>query len=178
MQHINYIKKFSCYCNIIFFAAIALISLKYGVAELQQKGYGITYQVTSSMPKGLYLITPAKNLSRGDIVLFKPPNKVLSFLVKHKWLPHSGLMMKYVIATPHDYVCQKQGWIFINHKKIAPVYKEYAIGKKLANTHFCSKLTTQQYLLMSTRNKHSFDGRYFGPVNKNRIIGKANAASI
>jgi conjugative transfer signal peptidase TraF len=138
---------------------------------LKTKGYRLVYQVTPSMTKGFYFIKPVKIIKRSDIVLFKPPKKTLSFLLRHHWLPHDGLMLKYVFAVPGDYVCQKENAIWINHKKIAPVYRYYAAKKSLPNNHFCGKLKANQYLLMSTKAKRSFDGRYFGPINRNRIIG-------
>lgn len=158
------------YFLIIF---IGFFILNFGLNKLKKNGYRITYQVTKSMPKGFYLITPAKSAHRGDIVLFKPPAKTLSFLLKKKWLPDDGLMLKYVFAVPGDYVYQNKGWIYINHHRIAPIYREYKPGKKLPNNRFCGKLTKHQYLLMSNKVKRSFDGRYFGPIWDKKIIGVA-----
>lgn len=152
---------------------IGLVALQYGLTYIKNAGYLLTYQVTTSMPKGFYWINPSKHLHRDDIVLFRPPKKFLAFLLQKKWLPKNGLMLKYVIGVPGDYVYQNKKWIYINHHQIAPIFYEYAPGEKLPNNHFCGKLVQHQYLLMSTRLKRSFDGRYFGPVSDNKIIGKA-----
>ena len=152
---------------------IGLVVLQCGLTYSKNAGYLLTYQVTTSMPKGFYLVSPNKRFHRGDIVLFKPPKKTLVFLLQKKWLPKSGLMLKYVIGVPGDYVYQNKKWIYINHHQIAPIFYQYAPGKKLPNNHFCGKLAQHQYLLMSSRLKRSFDGRYFGPVDDNKIIGVA-----
>lgn len=154
----------------IFVLAISQHTLNY----LKKRGFLLTYQVTTSMPKGFYFIKPSKHFRRRDIVLFKPPEKFLDFLLQKKWLPKNGLMLKYVIGIPGDYVCQDKKWLYLNNHKFAPIYQEYKPGKKLPNNYFCGKLRKHQYLLMSTKLKNSFDGRYFGPVNDDRMIGKAN----
>lgn len=152
---------------------IGLIILQYALTYIKNAGYLLTYQGTTSMRKGFYLVSPNKHFHRGDIVLFKPPKKILAFLLQKKWLPKSGLMLKYVIGIPGDYVCQNKKWIYLNHHQIAPIFCEYSLGKQLPNNHFCGKLAQHQYLLMSTRLKRSFDGRYFGPVSDDKIIGRA-----
>jgi len=134
--------------------------------------FGLTYQVSPSMQKGFYWVRPAKNLKRGDIALFMPPSHTLLFLRRHHWIPNKGWMMKYIVGIPGDFVCQKDHVIWINHHKFAHVYNYYAKGKSLPNTHFCGKLKFNQYLLMSTKVKRSFDGRYFGPIDRKNIIGR------
>jgi conjugative transfer signal peptidase TraF len=162
----------------ILMLLIGLIALQYGLTYIKNAGYLLTYQVTTSMPKGFYLVTPSKHFHRGDIVLFRPPKKFMAFMLQKKWLPKSGLMLKYVIGVPGDYICQNKKWIYINHRQVAPIFYEYAPGKKLPNSHFCGKLAQHQYLLMSTRLKRSFDGRYFGPVSDDKIIGIAKRLKI
>lgn len=163
------IKKFNCFIIPFLF----LISLAVSIKIIRELGYGITYQATPSMPKGFYLIEPAKTIKKGDIVIFRPPKSTLNFLLKHKWIPNSGLLMKHIVAVFGDKVVEQKGTIWINNQKTGPVYKYYAPGKILPNSNFQGVLQPHQYLLMSTRIKRSFDGRYFGPVSGKDIVGKA-----
>lgn len=141
---------------------------------IKSQGYFITYQVTPSMQQGFYLVKPLNGkIKRGEIVIFTPPPKTLNFLQNHHWLPNDDLMLKHVFGIPGDKVWQKSGFVWINNTKIAPVYKFYAKGKLLPNSNFCGVLDNSEYLLMSTKIKRSFDGRYFGPVNRKKIIGRA-----
>lgn len=137
------------------------------VHMIKKSGFGITYQVTPSMPKGFYFIKPVQNIKHNDIVIFYPPPKALHFLSQNHLIPHSGLLMKYVFAVPGDKICKHNYAIWINSHYIAPVYQL----KNLPNKQFCRVLKNNEYLLMSTNVNRSFDGRYFGPVNKKDIIG-------
>lgn len=140
---------------------------------IKYAGYGFSIQASSSMPRGLYFVMPANNIHRGDVVIFKPPREARVFLLKKHWVPKNGLLMKTVFAMSGDFICKKNHAIWINHKRICFVFNDYAPYKKLLDTRFCGMLKNGQYLLMSTRVKRSFDGRYFGPVNKSVIVGVA-----
>ena len=136
-------------------------------------GLKITYQVTPSMPKGFYIIYPIENIKVNDIIVFYPPKKASQFLLTRHLIPHNDWLMKYVVAAPGDYVCKKFSFVWINNEKYAPVLTHSSKNELLPDTPFCSVLTKDKYLSISTIAQHSFDGRYFGPIDKKDIIGKA-----
>jgi conjugative transfer signal peptidase TraF len=136
-------------------------------------GYGFSIQTSNSMPKGIYFIAPIQSIHRGDVIVFKPPQAIDQFLIQHHWVPESGILMKNVFGVPGDFVCKKNHFVFINGEKTAYVFDEYLPNKKLPNQPFCAKLKTNEYLLMSTRVKRSFDGRYFGIIHREAMMGAA-----
>ncbi|NCX93414.1 MAG: signal peptidase I [Gammaproteobacteria bacterium] len=152
------------------------VSLLIVAMLIRLMGIELTDQQSESMPKGWYLIVPAdQSLSRNEWVVFDPPATVTPFLNQVHWMwPHSWLF-KIVYGVPGDQVCVQSGWVWINHQKIAPVLKEYAPNKFLPETHFCGVLPKDQYWLMSTHVSRSFDSRYFGPVPRENIRGRAIA---
>ncbi|MEK6731151.1 MAG: signal peptidase I [Pseudomonadota bacterium] len=153
---------------LILLAVIAVTAL-----ILKELGYSIVYQGSASMAKGFYWVSPIGQLNKGDIVVFNPPEATAKFLWKRHWLPEGASMMKHVEAVPGDMVCKSKGAIWINEKRFAQVYRFYKLGKRLPSLSFCEKLGADEYLLMSTDIARSFDGRYFGPVKKGDIKGKA-----
>lgn len=163
------LKKF----YLITIVLIILLTLQLLVLALQKAGYGITYTKSSSMPQGWYFVIPAKNLQRHDMVVFLPPKNTRDFLSQHHWGPKSYLLLKYVMGLPGDFVCKQNHYLWINQQKIASILIFYAPNKKLPQNNFCGRLTSDEYLLLSTKIKRSFDGRYFGPIKYDNIIGKA-----
>ena len=155
---------------IVFFILIIITLI---VSILKSRGYWITYQVTPSMPKGFYFVRPVKQLQSGNIAVFSPPSAILKLMLKHHWIPDDGLMMKYVFAVPGDNVCLREHQVWINGRVMAKIFQDYEPGKSLPHAHFCGQLAKGQYLLMSTQVAHSFDGRYFGPIDEQNIVGKA-----
>ena len=157
---------------VIIALAIILI-LQLLVVTLKKSGYGITYSKSKSMPQGWYLIVSAKNLQRNDIVVFLPPKNTRDFLSQKHWGPKSNLLLKHVMGMPGDLVCNRNHYLWINQQKIAPLLVFYAPHKKLPQNDFCRKLANDEYLLLSTKITRSFDGRYFGPIKRENIMGKA-----
>jgi conjugative transfer signal peptidase TraF len=162
----------------LFFSLILIGFIAVVVGALKTAGYHITYSATASMPRGFYLVVPTSKIKRYDIVEFMPPAAVHGFIKEHRWVPKSGLIIKYVFAVPGDDVCIRNNAIWINGQKIGAVYRFYAFGKLLPQTKICGKLGEDQYLLLSTRKKRSFDGRYFGAVSSRSILGKATPIFI
>ena len=157
----------------LFFSLIFISILAIAVSIIKKTGYHITYSATASMPRGFYLVVPTKKIARYDIVEFVPPKAILDFARDLRWIPESGLIIKYVFAIPGDDVCVRDEAIWINGKKIGKVYRSYAFEKLLPQTKICGKLGDDQYLLLSTKRERSFDGRYFGAISSRNILGRA-----
>lgn len=151
---------------IIIFFAILIVLAKFF-------GYGFTYQVTPSMPKGIYFTFPVKQINRNDIVLFYPPNDAKKIINAKHWAPMSGILIKHVIGVPNDFVCNKNHVITVNNKIFGKIYDYYLPGKKMPRVDFCAKLKDKQYLLLSTFINRSYDSRYFGPIDQSQIFAKA-----
>ena len=130
------------------------------------------------MPKGFYLITPIKEIKRFDIIEFRPPIDILNFMKEKRWIPASGLIIKYVFALPGDHACIKKQTLWINNKKIGKVHRFYDKNKLLPQTKICGKLVDDQYLLLSTESERSFDSRYFGVISAQNILGHATPIFI
>lgn len=162
------IKYFPLFKSLGFVGLFAIL-----IFFIKYFGYGFTYQATISMPKGIYLTFPAKNIKYDDIVIFYPPKIAAEFLAKQHWAPNSGVLMKKVIGMPDDFVCNQNHAIAINGKKLGLLHDFYAPGKKMPHELFCGKLANNQYMLLSTFIDRSYDGRYFGPVTQDQIIAKA-----
>jgi len=150
-----------------------IVILATTVFFIKKAGYHVIYSATNSMPKGFYLVVPSKNIQQNDIVEFTPPKHIIDFVKDLHWLPQSNTLIKYVFAISGDYVCVCDNAIWVNHKLIGRVYAEYEPKKPLPQTQICSKLKTNEYLLLSTKQERSFDGRYFGATTIDSIKGKA-----
>lgn len=158
----------------LLISLLSLIVLSVVLLVIRSQGYWLSYQVSASMPKGFYWITLVHGaLHRNEIVVFQPPKQFKEFLTAHHWLPDDGIMMKHVIGMPGDWVCKRDDYIWLNHHVLAPIFSHAPKGERLPELPFCQTLLHNQYLLMSLRVPNSFDGRYFGPVVRQRVIGRA-----
>lgn len=154
-------------------AIIGLLILELGIWVVQQQGYGITYQVSSSMPRGLYLTRPIDRLERGNWVILYPPNFATTYLLRYHFIPQSRLLLKSIAAVPGDFVCQQEHRLWINQHAVAVLLDQDVHHQTIAQRHFCQRLSTDEYLVIGLHDPRSYDGRYFGPVPRRNIIAQA-----
>ena len=132
----------------------------------------IIYNPTNSAPKGYYLVqetTPKV----GDYVLSNLSVEVKILAAERLYLPIKIPILKPIAAGYGEHVCVKNAQIFINGKAVARLLGRDSKGRILSPWMGCRSLREDELLLLSTYSPYSFDSRYFGPVTRKMIIGKA-----
>jgi signal peptidase I len=93
------------------------------------------------------------NVKRYDIVV-----------VKHG----SDRLIKRLIGMPGDTIKCVSGIIYINNEEA----EKYGYGN---NMDFAAvKLSSDEYFVIGDNREDSFDSRYFGPINKDQMMGNVN----
>jgi type IV secretory pathway protease TraF len=151
---------------------------------------GLTYNYTSSMPEGWYLLYPPVNLKIGDTVLACVPLNSESLQgIKRTYIYHSAkykfscpdntiYVIKRLTSLPFQTVILSANGIKVNNN-----FTKYHVllrSLKPANVpikHFpYGKYKVAGYFLISTYNPLSYDSRYWGYVKniqyKAAYIGK------
>ena len=132
----------------------------------------VIYNPSTSAPKGTYLIVNS-TIQKGDYVLSNIPEQARILAEKRRYLPENIPILKPMVAGPWDHICIKNGRLFINGKSIAMLLKQDSKGRKLVPWTGCRVLYENELFLLSTYTHLSYDSRYFGPVTRKLIIGKA-----
>lgn len=152
---------------------IGLLMLGMGCYEA-----GARINTTRSIPVGLYW-TSKKLVEKGDYVFFCPPKKGIFDMAKERGYISAGFcpgdygyMMKRVLAAEDDVVAVADEGVRVNGNllPLSAVRKVDKGGRPLAGyqpTNY--RLRNSEVLLMSDVSSLSFDGRYFGPINRSQI---------
>ena len=159
-------------------AGVAIV----GVAALllAAGGYaaGARVNTTKSIPVGLYWTSSAP-VEKGAYVLFCPPQLGVFDDAKERGYIGAGFcqggygyMMKRVLAAKDDAVSVADDGVRVNGELLAhskPIQADKS-GRPLprfqASTY---TLGSAELLLMSDVSDTSFDGRYFGPINRSQV---------
>jgi conjugative transfer signal peptidase TraF len=141
-------------------------------------GAGARINTTKSIPIGLYWTSSAP-VGKGAYVLFCPPQVGVFEDAKSRGYIGAGFcpggygyMMKRVLAAKDDAVTIGDEGVRVNGALLplsAPI-KADKTGRPLPR-HQANSFTlgNSEVLLMSDVSATSFDGRYFGPVNRSQI---------
>lgn len=138
---------------------------------------GARINTTKSIPVGLYW-TSSTSIEKGSYVLFCPPlegafvdAKKRGYLGAGFCPGEFGFMMKRVLAAKNDAVSIGEEGVRVNGELLpfsAPRTADHS-GRPLPHYQADRTLDSSEVLLMSDFSSTSFDGRYFGPIQRSQI---------
>ena len=148
----------------IFLAIEITMTVFYLFLMYFSKNYA--FNVTPSVPLGIYKIYGIKKgetLKKGDLVIYEIPSELQKLTsLRNTDIPS----LKPVAAIYGDKIEIKDNRIYVNNED----YGKIVLNKNLPK--FDGNLKEDEILTLS-KVENTFDGRYYGGIKKNRIIGKA-----
>lgn len=101
-------------------------------------------------------------LQRGDVVILHSPDEPID-------------LIKRLIGLPGDVVEIRDNHVFVNGVQLNEPYlpADADTGRGLAEGRSTWTLGPNEYLMMGDNRSASKDGRYFGPVTYDKLIGRA-----
>lgn len=156
-------------CALLFGTAIPALAL--AVASVDRLPKKLIYNASASAPIGFYWIDH-KPISRGDYVYVRVPERVRNIVIVRGYLPPDVPLLKRVVGLNGDRICRQLGEISVNGAVVAIAKSRDGQGREMPDWHGCHILTEQTVFLLQDH-PQSFDGRYFGPVDRGLIIGRA-----
>jgi conjugative transfer signal peptidase TraF len=135
--------------------------------------YRLVYNPSESAPRGWYALVPTSHAASGELVLVHLPKSVARLADERGYLPMHVPILKRVGAQSGDEVCATRRGVFIAGTLVAQALKDDSRGRPLPRWNACRKLNAQELFLLSTYSPFSFDSRYFGPVKRVGVIGRA-----
>ena len=163
-------KRFTVYVGVMM-SVFILIWLVYAA--------GIRLNTTPSIPVGVYRLTN-EPLVKGVYVLFCPPPAAVFDMAKARGYLGAGYcpggyghLMKKILAVQDDVVSIGTDGVRVNGQLLplsAPIKADGA-GRSMPDYKATRVLGSTEVLVMSDSNSGSFDGRYFGPIQRSQIEG-------
>jgi len=129
------------------------------------------WNASASAPRGLYLRL-SQDFVRGDLVLARLPEEARRLANKRHYLARDALLIKRVAASRFDTVCMTGNDLYINGRHTARRLEQDGAGRPMPLWQGCDRLGGYHVLLLAEGEPASFDGRYFGPVERGLVIGR------
>lgn len=143
------------------------------VFELPTK---VVYNASASAPIGFYWIDQVP-VSRGATVLIRLPEHVRELVKSRQYLPPNVPLIKRVVGIAGDRICRNGEKILVNNVTVVVAVIEDDQRRKLPVWSGCTTLGPDGFFLLQNHPK-SFDGRYFGPIDRSLIIGRARKLQV
>jgi conjugative transfer signal peptidase TraF len=147
--------------------------LSIGLSALFHPAPRLLWNVSASVPIGLYAVQRAGALHVGELLVVAPPEPLASFLDQRRYLPKGVPLLKRILALPGQTVCRTERTIIVDGRAIGDALGRDHLGRSLPVWHGCRLIAAGQVFLMNRQSLNSFDGRYFGPLPTTTIVGRA-----
>jgi len=133
----------------------------------------LIWNASKSIPIGLYHVQPVDRLTPASLVVAYPPEPLATYLADGCYLPHGVPLIKRVLALTGQIVCRNGRIITVDGTEsgTARVYDHR--GRSLAEWQGCHIIAAGEIFLMNPEEPASLDGRYFGPIPRSAVIGRA-----
>jgi conjugative transfer signal peptidase TraF len=122
----------------------------------------LTWNLTASEPRGLYLLLPG-TARVGDYVTLAVPSPIAALVHARAYLPQHCRLLKRVVATAGDDVCIDAATYKVGSAVISTIAHADLSGRPLLPISFCGTVPPGCAFVASPP-PSSLDSRYFGPV--------------
>ncbi|HSF13246.1 MAG TPA: S26 family signal peptidase [Erythrobacter sp.] len=148
-------------------AAATLVSAALPLAHV------LVWNTTASVPTGLYRIKRADDLHIGERIAIVPPPALRTLLAERGYLPAGVPLLKELAALEGQTVCRTGLAITIDGAQRALAREHDRLGRALPSWAGCRTLQADEIFVLNASAPDSFDGRYFGPLERDAVIGRA-----
>jgi conjugative transfer signal peptidase TraF len=157
-------------------AILAVMALGVGAAALpplDDRPPWLIWNAGASVPIGLYAAAKIIGVHAGDLVVVRPPEPLARFLADRGYLPRGVPLLKHVAALAGQSVCRIGRSITVDTIEMGDALERDSRNRELPSWQGCRVVDQDEVFLMNPRSADSLDGRYFGPLPTDSIVGRA-----
>ncbi len=131
------------------------------------------WNVSPSVPTGLYAIRGKASLHVGERVAIEPPPALRRLLAERGYLPVGVPLLKRIAAVRGQRICRFRHGVTIHGSFAGVARMRDRQGRTLPAWFGCRTLRAGELFAMNVDVPDSFDGRYFGILRLTDVIGRA-----
>lgn len=133
----------------------------------------LVWNASASVPIGLYRIRPGAMPRIGELAAMRPTPALARLMAERRYVEANALLIKPVAAGGGAHLCRIDADVTIDGRLVAFALPRDRLGRPLPRWQGCRTLGADQLALIAPALPGSFDSRYFGPVDRARVIGRA-----
>lgn len=133
----------------------------------------VVWNASASVPIGLYSVQSIGKLAVTDLVVARPTNELSNWLTERAYLASGALLIKRVAALPGQSICRNGRAVTVDGIDMAEAQERDHLGRPLPTWSGCLSVAPGQVFLLNWDEPSSLDGRYFGTIPLEKLIGRA-----
>ena len=133
----------------------------------------LVWNASASVPVGLYAVGDPGRLAIGELVVARPPEALADFLATGHYLAKGVPLIKHVAALPGAIVCRSGLALSIDGVVRAEAREHDHASRPLPSWSGCRTIAEDEVFLLNASEAASLDGRYFGPLPRASVVGRA-----
>ena len=133
----------------------------------------LIWNATASVPIGLYVARASHGPSLGDLVGVRLQEDMTCWVVERGYVGADTLLLKRVTAVSGMTACRHDLDITIDGTVVAQAASNDRQGRPLPRWTGCVTIDSDEVFLLVAGVADSLDGRYFGPLSGDTILGRA-----
>ncbi|KQT62060.1 MULTISPECIES: S26 family signal peptidase [unclassified Aureimonas] len=151
-----------------YFATMGIVITSFVAMPLR-----LLWNASASVPIGFYDIDPPRELAVGDLVAVLPDEALASMMVARGYIAPGVPLLKRIAAVAGQEICRRNRAITIDGAPVGDALERDRKGRDLPTWRGCRRVAPGELFLMNTNVPDSLDGRYFGPLPRAGVVGKA-----
>ena len=159
--------------RIVTVLAASIASAVLGASAAVDLPKALLWNTSASAPIGLYAVQRADDLEVSDLVVIAPPPELAAFLAARGYLPKGVPLLKRVLALTGQTVCRDGPNILAYGVSVGLARIRDHAGRELPVWQGCRRIADGELFLMNWDAPDSVDSRYFGPLPRSSVIGRA-----
>ena len=140
---------------------------------LHRPSLRLVWNVTASVPVGLYRVLPKEVPRRGELGAIRPSPSLTRYMAARHYVETGALLVKPVAAVTGQRVCRIGAIVTIDGVPVATARSADRYHRPLPIWTGCRRLRAGAVFPLAPAVSASFDGRYFGPVARDSVLGRA-----
>ncbi len=156
------------YVMVAYFAAMGV-----AIAAFIPTPTKLIWNATASAPIGFYTVEPAERIEVPELVAIMPPEPLAAFMVERGYVGRGVPLLKRVLGLPGQRVCRTGRTVTVDGVEMGEALDRDRIGRDLPVWQGCRVIGDGEIFLMNWEIRDSLDGRYFGPIPADSVIGRA-----
>lgn len=133
----------------------------------------VIWNASASVPIGFYRITPDNDPAVGSLVAVTPPEQLARWMTERGYLGENVALLKHVVGKSGTRICRIGEIVSVDARPVATARDSDRLGRPLPVWQGCRTLRDGELFLLNPDHPDSLDGRYFGPLPADAVLGRA-----